>query len=322
MTRRIGGVKGSHLLVDRFEGAPPTGMYVEASSDGRPYFILPSHGRLLIGTTEKRFESDPGEASADSEEIDYLLSETNRVFPRVELGRDDVRLVYCGVRALPSAAATRLGKITRRHLLVDHSGEGATNLCSLVGGKLTTFRAVAEEAVDRVLFRQKRRRTSSTADTLLPGAWSDDAERSEVERSAASLVGADSARLLVKMYGAHTSELVESMGRDPSLSAPVATGLDDRLVQISWARERENAPRLTDLLVRRWLLPMRHPDLLSGLEVQDPSPESLSADSPLLTDVSGAVARIYGWGEDRRRQELMDFAAYARAHLIPSYRVH
>ena len=320
-TPRIGGVKGSHLLIDRFAGAPPTGMYVEAGSDARPYFILPWYGRLLIGTTERRFDSDLDAVSADGDEIDYLLSETNRVIPTASLSRRDVRLAYAGVRALPAATSARLGRITRRHLWVDHRSEGAANLWSLVGGKLTTFRAVGEEAVDRVLSARSRPRIASTAEARLPGAWADGREREEVLRAAIDVVGEVSARLLVRMYGARSAEIVTRVERDKSLGRVLAEGLPDCLAQVDLAFDSESSERLVDLICRRLILPMRHPELLNGLADGVPSLQSLRRHAPLMGQVVDSVAGHLGWDGARLEDEVDELVNYVRAHFIPGYRL-
>src|ERR1044072_3242780 len=81
---------GSQVVVVPFAGAPESAVYLEAVSDRRPFFIIPWNGNYLIGTTDVRFEGDPGEVRADEWEIDYLLSETNRAFPSAALNRDRV----------------------------------------------------------------------------------------------------------------------------------------------------------------------------------------------------------------------------------------
>ena len=80
-TRLIGGTKGSHIVVPPFPGAPRVGVYIEAGADHRPFFILPWNDLLLIGTTDERYEGDPGSAEIDARERAYLAGETERVFP-------------------------------------------------------------------------------------------------------------------------------------------------------------------------------------------------------------------------------------------------
>jgi glycerol-3-phosphate dehydrogenase len=111
--RKIGGTKGSHIIVDPFPGAPESALYVEAKSDGRPYFIVPWLGQYLIGTTDEKYDGPLDHIKASDEEIDYLIAETNRVLPAARLTRRDVRFTYCGVRPLPYAEGKKAGSITR-----------------------------------------------------------------------------------------------------------------------------------------------------------------------------------------------------------------
>lgn len=144
----IGGTKGSHLVVPPFPGAPANAIYVEARSDGRPIFIIPWNDVYLIGTTDVRFEGDPDEVRCEPWEVDYLLSETNLALPDAHLTRDNILYTYSGVRPLPVTGDKDEQSITRRHFIRQHPR--LSNLLSIVGGKLTTYRSLAEECVDLI----------------------------------------------------------------------------------------------------------------------------------------------------------------------------
>lgn len=144
----IGGTKGSHLVVPPFPGAPANAIYVEARSDGRPIFIIPWNDVYLIGTTDVRFEGDPDEVRCEPWEVDYLLSETNLALPGAHLTRDNILYTYSGVRPLPRTGDKDEQSITRRHFIRQHPR--LSNLLSIVGGKLTTYRSLAEECVDLI----------------------------------------------------------------------------------------------------------------------------------------------------------------------------
>jgi len=140
--------KGSHLVVPPFPGAPSNAIYLEARSDGRPIFIIPWNKLYLIGTTDVRFERDPDEVRCEPWEIDYLLAETNLALPGAHLTRDSIVDTYSGVRPLPVTSDKDEQSITRRHFIRQHPQ--LSNLLSIVGGKLTTYRSLAEECVDRI----------------------------------------------------------------------------------------------------------------------------------------------------------------------------
>jgi glycerol-3-phosphate dehydrogenase len=147
----IGGTKGSHIVVAPFPSAPENAIYVEARSDGRPIFIIPWNKLYLIGTTDVRFDGDPDEVRCEPWEIDYLLAETNLALPGAHLTRDSILDTYSGVRPLPVTGDKDEQSITRRHFIREHPR--LPNLLSIVGGKLTTYRSLAEECVD-LIFRK------------------------------------------------------------------------------------------------------------------------------------------------------------------------
>ena len=167
--RLIGGTKGSHIVVPPFPGASKSAIYLEAQSDRRPFFIIPWNGNYLIGTTDVRFEDDPDEVRSEWWEIDYLLAETNRAFPDAGLTREQILFTYSGVRPLPWTRNEDEQSITRRHFIREHPR--MKNLLSIVGGKLTTYRSLAEECVDLV-FRKLGRQSPPcvTAEEVLPNA--------------------------------------------------------------------------------------------------------------------------------------------------------
>ena len=147
----IGGTKGSHLIVPPFPSAPANAIYLEARSDGRPIFIIPWNKLYLIGTTDVRFEGNPDEVRCEDWEIEYLLSETNLAFPNAGVTRANILSTYSGVRPLPVTNDKDEQSITRRHFIREHPR--LPNLLSIVGGKLTTYRSLAEECVD-LIFRK------------------------------------------------------------------------------------------------------------------------------------------------------------------------
>ncbi|MDT5296396.1 MAG: glycerol-3-phosphate dehydrogenase [Acidobacteriota bacterium] len=144
----IGGTKGSHIVVRPFDGAPRVAVYAEAVADGRPFFVIPWDGKFLIGTTDELFNGDLNHVEAAPREIDYLIRETNRALPTARLTRADVLYTYAGVRPLPHVGARdqtdKEAGITRRHFIRPSRVRG---LFSVVGGKLTTYRSLAEEVV-------------------------------------------------------------------------------------------------------------------------------------------------------------------------------
>ena len=179
--RLIGGIKGSHLLTHSAKLRAALGadaLYVEAP-DGRPVFMLPLGDAVLIGTTDIAYEADPAEAVASDEEIDYLIETAGRVLPQAKLSRDDISLHYCGVRPLPhTGGAKRPGAITRRGWL-DRNENCPIPLFSVIGGKITTARSLAEETAATVLDAIGRPVRGNTREQVFAGG--EDYPASEVE---------------------------------------------------------------------------------------------------------------------------------------------
>ncbi|MCI0358719.1 MAG: FAD-dependent oxidoreductase [Planctomycetaceae bacterium] len=171
----MGGTKGSHFLTFNprlGELLAGHGIYTEAS-DGRPVFILPLLEGTLVGTTDIPFRGDPRAAVASEEELSYLLAAVSDVLPDAGLSRGDIAMHYCGVRPLPFVDARTPAAITRRHQLV-WSDECRVPLVSLVGGKLTTCRSLAEETAAAVLGKRGMTAELNSRDRPIPRTPVDD----------------------------------------------------------------------------------------------------------------------------------------------------
>jgi glycerol-3-phosphate dehydrogenase len=172
--RLMGGTKGSHFLTYQprlAELLKGQGVYTEAR-DGRPVFLLPFGGGTLVGTTDIPFEGDPATAVATEQEIDYLQSVVADVFPDCGLSRSDIVMHQCGVRPLPYVDASTPAAITRRHKIV-WNDSAPLPLLSLVGGKLTTCRSLAEETAATLLPRLGRTATATSRDRFIPATTVD-----------------------------------------------------------------------------------------------------------------------------------------------------
>lgn len=169
--RLMGGTKGSHFVT--YEPAlrralGDGGVYAEAH-DGRPVFLLPFGPATVVGTTDLPFTGDPADAVASYEELDYLIQATRTVFPHISLSSGDVTLHYSGVRPLPYVASGATAGITRRHWL-EPLDAGPFPIYSVIGGKLTTCRSLAEQTAQQVLARLDRDVVRNSRDRLLADA--------------------------------------------------------------------------------------------------------------------------------------------------------
>jgi glycerol-3-phosphate dehydrogenase len=290
-TRLLGGTKGSHIVVPRFPGAPATGVYVEAGADGRPFFILPWNEQLLIGTTDERYEGDPGAATIDDRERGYLVAETERVFPGAAGLAERVLYTHTGVRPLPFKPRGATGAITRRHVIRRH--RAARGLYSIVGGKLTTHRALAEDVL-RKLRREWPRpvAVSLTRDRPLPGALPS-GERDALLADLSGRFGAAQARRLWRVYGGLAAE-VAALAAQRDLRDVVGGVLT---AELAYAVASEWAVTLEDVLQRRCMV---------GLD----GDFGLGA-APAVAD---ALVRLGLWDGARAARELAVYRELAARH--------
>lgn len=302
--RKIGGTKGSHIIVDPFPGAPEAALYVEAAKDHRPFFILPWANQYLIGTTDIRYSGDLDRVKAENAEIDYLLAETNRVIPCAQLTRTDIRFTYAGVRPLPYSEGKKTSSITRSHILYDHAQEGISNLISLIGGKLTTYRQVAEEMVDAVLKKQGRAHVPCvTKQELLPGAIAlNDALIETMISKYQALVSREAVFHLFSIYGSHAVRVLTLVDQVPDLAEPIIPTLPDIKAQVVYAVQAEQAHTLVDICLRRMLLAMQ---TNYGFDV--------------LPAVTAVLKQHCGWSDADCDRQIQRYHRYIEANSLPNF---
>ncbi|HYY55889.1 MAG TPA: glycerol-3-phosphate dehydrogenase, partial [Pyrinomonadaceae bacterium] len=292
--RLIGGTKGSHIVVYDFPGAPTDALYVEAHEDGRPFFIIRWNGMYLIGTTDSPYDGDPGMAAADEREIEYLLRETNRIIPSAALSRASVLYTYSGVRPLAYEEGRAGGSITRRHFVHDHAGE-LEGFLSIVGGKLTTYRNLSEQAVDLVfkkLGREPRPRCE-TARLTLPGASLPDFAAFAQHFKSASGLAPEVADHLLRVYGARAPFVLELAAEGPDLAELFSPRTGAIGAEVLMSFRHEMARTLTDCLLRRTMVGMNG---------------SLGLDA---VEAAARIAQKYlGWSRARAEQETAAYRQY------------
>lgn len=255
--RLMGGTKGSHFftlhprLTERLAGR---GLYGEAE-DGRPVFVLPLAGGALVGTTDLPYEGDPADAVASEEEIQYLLRLVNQMLPDVALARSDVQWHYSGVRPLPYTGEGIPASVTRRHWLRKQESDGLT-IHSVIGGKLTTCRALAEEATAAILAELHVPVLRTSEDRGIPG--SEDFPREAAERTRqihglAERMGwpTEAVEAVWSLCGTQARAILPSLG---GASGETISGTRIPRAYVGWVIEHEWACRLDDLVERRLML--------------------------------------------------------------------
>lgn len=297
--RLNGGTKGSHLVVDPFPGAPDDVVYYESKTDGRLVLVIPWMGRYLLGTTDIRFDEDPGDARCDADEMTYLLGEVNALIPGAGLTPEHVLFTYSGVRPLPYAPGVKESKVPRSHVLHDHAPD-IPGLVTVVGGKLTTYRQLAEDAVDDAFERLGRKAPRCvTASLPLPGVVGD---LEEVRRFLvlAGLSEQTAARL-VALYGGRALDVLAEAQHDEELLEVLHPDTGAIGAELVFTARHEFARTLTDVLARRVLLAFEPGH---GLEVVDRA--------------AAVLGDRLGWSEDRRAAEIAEYRTWLSRLQVPS----
>ncbi len=282
-TFKVRASKGIHLVVprDRFQSAMGLLLRTEKSV----LFVIPWGRHWLIGTTDTDWHLDKAHPAATAADIDYLLEHVNAVV-RVPLTREDVEGVYAGLRPLLAGESESTSKLSREHL-VGHSVPG---LVVIAGGKWTTYRVMAKDAIDAAVDALDGRIPASTTDEIpLLGAEGYRAAWNKRGRIAKAF-GLHTVRIehLLNRYGTLTDELLDLIKANPELADPLP-GADDYInAEVVYAASHMGALHLEDVLARRTRI---------SIEAWD---RGVSA-APVAARL---MAEVLGWDTDREEREV------------------
>jgi glycerol-3-phosphate dehydrogenase len=292
----VGGVRGSHIVLPRFAGAPAAAVYTEAV-DGRPIFIIPWNEQLLVGTTEVPDGSDPGQAQPSADEIEYLLRSLLRLFPRVRASRDDIHYAFAGVRPLPFSPTKNPSAVSRKHYLHDHTADGAAQMLSVIGGKLTTAGSLARECAAKMGVK-----TAAPILALASGASGDSIdptlEQWVVDVAEPGGITTDAARGMVEWYGKRALAVARKARGSAEMLAPLCPHTTHIAAEAVDAFSHECACTLADVLLRRVPLALG-------------ACWSSSCSGQAATRVGAAM----GWNEERVASELEAFESERNSFL-------
>jgi glycerol-3-phosphate dehydrogenase len=248
-------VKGSHIVVRRLFDHDHG--YIFQNRDARVVFALPfEHDFTLIGTTDRGFAGDPTEVKVDADEIAYLCAAANQYF-RTQIGAADVVWTFTGVRALYGDDSKRAQDVSRDYVLVLEHDSGAAPLLTVYGGKITTYRRLAEHALER-LAQVLQIGPPWTGDSRLPGGeFPDDGLDALIAATVRSrpFLSEPHARRLVRAYGTRIDRVLGAARRLEDLGP--CLGADLTAAEVRYLMEREWAQTEDDVLWRRSKLGLR-----------------------------------------------------------------
>ncbi len=276
---RISPSRGTHLILDSADLPMGQAACIVPAGAGRMIFSLPWYGRTLIGTTDNDFDGDTAHPRPAADDTEYLLEAVNEFFG-TSLTQSDLVGAYAGVRPLIATGDPRKSvDISRRAELYETS----SGMLTITGGKLTTWRRMAKQTVDRVVEREGREAPCHTAEIPLG------MEARAEDLKAPEGVSEDSLAQLAFRYGHAARAVLDLAWKDPKLAAPIVPGRPDLLAEAAIAARREQARCVADVLLRRTRL-----GILAAPQLRD-----ATAARP-VAEVLGAEL---GWSRRRIKQE-------------------
>jgi glycerol-3-phosphate dehydrogenase len=248
-TRLVSKAMGSFLVLKPFAGAPQEAVFFEAPGDGRPIILAPWLGNYLIGTTDRVIDGPVEAAQATDADVDYLLDAMRQTFAAGSVSRSDILYTYTGVRPLPFATG-QSHRIARKHVLLCHDG-ALKGMITVLGGKLSTYRSLAQEVTDKVIaMRGDKPRPSRTALMPLPGA-AGNAAGAALRDSGLANITRDR---LLRLYGERSVEILGVVQAAPDLAEVIDMGTGAIAAEFVFAVRSEFARCLADILLRRTML--------------------------------------------------------------------
>ncbi|MBN2377699.1 MAG: glycerol-3-phosphate dehydrogenase/oxidase [Sedimentisphaerales bacterium] len=229
---RIKPSQGVHLMLDKKFLASDTGIMIPKTSDGRVLFVLPWQGVALVGTTDTQLDDISLEPRALDEEVEFILNNTKEYLTEAPT-RADVRCIYAGLRPLaaPQGSGKKTKEISRNHkITVSDSG-----LITVLGGKWTTYRKMAQDMVDKAIVVAKLQSEPCCTKELKIHGWSEQANHENH----------------MYLYGSDIIGINKLIEENPSLAEPLHKNLPFIKAEVIWSIRHEMARTVEDILARR-----------------------------------------------------------------------
>jgi glycerol-3-phosphate dehydrogenase len=289
---RVRASKGVHLVVPRSSISGETGLILRTASS--VLFVLPWGGHWIIGTTDTDWRLDRAHPAASARDIEYLLGQVNAVLAR-PLSTSDIEGVYAGLRPLLTGEDETTSALSRKHAVV----EPMLGLLLVAGGKLTTYRVMAADVVDRAVRRIGPATPRSHTDEL-PLLGADGYARLRRDPAALALrhhVPVDVVEHMLDRYGSLAGDVLRELDASPGLVRPLVGAPSYLAIEVVYAVRAEAALHLDDVLARRTRI---------SFETAHRGVESAA-------DAAELMGTELGWDATRRRKEIDHYRARVEA---------
>ncbi len=294
----VRATRGSHVVVPRAKLPVKNAVAMLSPADNRPLFVIPWGDHTYVGTTDVEHSEGPDCVFIHRDEVDYIMEAIKRYFPGLDISENDVTGTWSGLRPLvdePDVATS--SKISREHEIIG----GEDGLLILVGGKLTTYRLMARQTLDRALHilsagpdSLESVRKCATKNRPLPGGVGLSRGQLDVMRTEVSdkhAVSGETAEHLLSVYGSRVDAVLSECGKDDI--RPLCPGLHHVRAEVDFAVRYEMAATLEDVMIRRTLIGLKEAE--NSLKIAG--------------SVAAGMAEILNWDEAEKDRQI---AAYRK----------
>jgi glycerol-3-phosphate dehydrogenase len=237
---RLRPTKGVHIV---YRGEiSQKAFLLQSRQDKRIFFVIPFKGHSLIGTTDTDYQGQPDQVKVEEADTHYLLEEAGRTFPKINFDHSNIIATFAGVRPLV-ADKGQPSRLSRKHVIES----SASGIIFVMGGKYTTYRAIAQEAVEKAL-PQLRAHVFGSKPYALYGSGGNEEGKTVSQRFE---VSTDLVKYLQGIYGSRCIDVLNIIRQDPKLKEPICTCSPAIAAQIVYSREVEMAQTVEDIVERR-----------------------------------------------------------------------
>ncbi|MGO1591413.1 MAG: glycerol-3-phosphate dehydrogenase/oxidase [Ancrocorticia sp.] len=289
--------KGVHIVIPRERFTAKTGIFLRTEKS--VLFIIPWQHYWVIGTTDTAWHEQLKHPVPTSEDIDYILEQANKILDK-PLTREDIIGTYAGLRPLLQPKVldeSKSTKVSREHTVT----EVIPGMVAIAGGKLTTYRVMAEDAVDFALGEDEAKRNPSVTSSLpLDGAAGYNATLNQSARLGATYgFDADRMKHLLSRYGSEITDLLADIDADPELGKPLEAAPQFLRAEVHRACTVEGALHLEDIFVARVRL----------------NSEARDRGGAAVDEIADIAAAALGWSEEKKESEKANYRERIAAEL-------
>jgi glycerol-3-phosphate dehydrogenase len=284
--------KGAHLLLPRELIGNSEAVVLDSRRDGRNLFVVPWGNLCLVGTTDTDYDGDLDRILPSDEDVEYLLESLRQYFPEGKIGKEDIISSYAAVRPLAAELGISEDDVSRDQLIL----ESVSGLVSIIGGKLTTHRSMAEALVNYVSRKLVREFATHPAHGCETQRLPLDYHERELARAVDNLiqdsgVEGDVAIHLVEAYGPDVTKVLDIVRENIGLSSRIVAEAPYLIAEARYAARHQMAMKLVDFMFRRTQLAIRLKD--HGRSV--------------ARNVANEMAKELGWPPETLEKEITDF---------------